>query len=316
MEHLYTLVAKNKRSTFFLIFLVTLLFILVGYFIGRIYLSPFAGMTFAFLFSMVASLVSYYAGDSIVLTCMHAEEADKNQYKQLYDVVEEMCIAGGLPMPKVYVIQSTAANAFATGRNPQNASIAVTTGILGILNREELQGVIGHEMSHVKNHDTLYAVVIAVMVGAIAILCDSFWRYLMWGGRVRSRGKGSGQAQAIIFVIAMVLAILAPIAAKLIQLAMSRRREYLADEGSALLTRNPESLARALEKIAGDHDPLDVANRGVQHLFIVNPLNTFSGSTEWLTDLLSTHPPIKERIRILRSLTHTYSPANAKAQNG
>ncbi|OHB71260.1 MAG: hypothetical protein A2W23_01790 [Planctomycetes bacterium RBG_16_43_13] len=307
VPHLYQLISKNKRYSFLLIMLITALFVAVGYFIGAAYANPFIGIFFAFAVSLVMALTSYFAGDSIVLGLMGAEEADRAEYPQLYNVVEEMKIASGLPMPKVYVIHSAASNAFATGRNPKNASIAVTTGILELLKRDELQAVIGHEMSHIRNYDTLYAVIMGIMVGAIAIACDSFWRMLRWGRLGgRSRGRGAGQAQAVILLIAIILAILAPIAAKIIQFAMSRRREYLADNGSAELTRNPEALASALEKIAGDPDPLDVANRGVQHLFIINPLHTYSGDTQWLVGLFSTHPPVMERVRILKGLAHTY----------
>lgn len=303
MTHLYDQIARNRRLTFVLIVGVTALLIVTGYFLGAALGNRFAGMAIAFLVSVILSLVSYFTGDQIVLSTMGAKEADRTEHKALYNIVEEMCIAGGMPLPKVYVIESPASNAFATGRNPRCASIAVTTGIMEILNREELQAVIGHEMSHVRNRDTLYAVMMGIMVGAIAIMCDAYWRMLRYS-RYAGRGKKAAQAQAVVYLIAMILAILAPICAQIIQFAMSRRREYLADEGSVELTRNPEALASALEKISGDPDPLDVANRGTQHLFIINPLTPASHAVSGLSGLFSTHPPIRERIRILRQMAH------------
>lgn len=304
--HLYEQIARNRRYSWLLIFLMTSLLVVVGYFIGSVWWNPLFGAVVALFISMILASLSYFSGDKIVLELMGSQIADQIAYRTLHDVVEEMAIAAGLPKPNVYVIESKAANAFATGRDPQHASVAVTTGLLEILNREELQGVIGHEMSHVRNYDTLYAILMAVMVGAIVILCDSLWRSLRWGGlRSSSRSKQDGGATAIIVVIALVLSILAPIFASIIQFAMSRKREYLADSGSAELTRNPLALANALGKISGDPDPLDIANRGTQHLFIVNPLSTYSGTTEWVVGLFSTHPPIEDRIKILRELAHS-----------
>lgn len=304
--HLYEQIARNKRYSWLLIFLMTSLLVVVGYFIGSVWWNPLFGAVVALFVSMILASLSYFSGDKIVLELMGSQIADPIEHRTLHNVVEEMVIAAGLPKPNVYVIESKAANAFATGRDPQHASVAVTTGLLEILNREELQGVIGHETSHIRNYDTLYAILMAVMVGAIVILCDSLWRSLRWGGlRSSSRSKQDGGATAIIVVIALVLSILAPIFASVIQFAMSRKREYLADNGSAELTRNPLALADALEKIKGDPDPLDIANRGTQHLFIVNPLNTYSGTTEWAVGLFSTHPPIEDRIKILRELAHS-----------
>lgn len=301
--HLYELAAKNKRLSIFLIFLIALLLGTVGFFIGGFFGSPMIATLIAVGFSLFMALVAYYSGDEIVMGLMGGVEADPQLFRQLHNVVEEMSLAAGLPKPKVYVIYSDASNAFATGRDPEHASIAATTGLIENLNREELQGVIGHEISHIRHFDTRYSIMMAVMVGGIVLLCDAFWRAVRWGGLRRSSNKKEGGSLTAVFlVIAIVLAILAPIFAKIIQFAMSRRREYLADNGSAELTRNPIGLAKALEKIAGDPDPLDVSNRGTQHLFIVNPLNTYSGANEWATGLFSTHPPIKERVRILKEL--------------
>jgi heat shock protein HtpX len=205
-------------------------------------------------------------------------------------------------MPKVYLIDDTAPNAFATGRDPKHASVAITTGLLQKLDREELQGVIGHELSHVRNFDIRFTLVVGVMVGAIAMLADFFLRFTFWGGagrRGRSR-EGGGGAQLIVFVIAIVLAILAPIIARLVQLAVSRQREFLADASSIELTRNPYGLERALAKISGDPEVLEVANRGTQHMYFTNPIKKFEARS---AGLFSTHPPIVDRINRLRQLT-------------
>jgi heat shock protein HtpX len=218
------------------------------------------------------------------------------------NVVREMAIAANIPMPAVHVIDDTAPNAFATGRDPQHASIAITTGLLQKLDREELQGVIGHELSHVRNFDIRFTLIVGVMVGAIAILADFFLRFTFWGGgrRGRDRDGGGGGAQLIIFVIAIVLAILAPIIARLIQLAVSRQREYLADASAIELTRNPYGLERALAKISGDPEVLEVANRGTQHMYFTNPIKKFEARS---SGLWSTHPAIVDRINRLRELT-------------
>jgi heat shock protein HtpX len=217
------------------------------------------------------------------------------------NVVQEMAIAANIPMPAVYVIDDTAPNAFATGRDPKHASIAITTGLLEKLDREELQGVIGHELSHVRNFDIRFALIVGVMVGAIAILADFFLRFTFWGGGRRSSNReGGGAAQAIIFAIAIVLAILAPIIARFIQLAVSRQREYLADASAVELTRNPYGLERALAKISGDTEVLEVANRGTQHMYFTNPIKKFE---ERSSNLFSTHPAIVDRINRLRELT-------------
>jgi heat shock protein HtpX len=306
--NLYEQINRNKRRSWNLIALVILLLAVVGYLIGGAYGNPSLGIMVAVAVSLVSALISYYSGDQVVLGLMGAQPADPTEYRMLHNTVEEMAIAGGLPKPKVYVIHSGASNAFATGREPGRASIAVTTGLLELLNREELQGVIGHEMSHIRQFDTRYAILMAVLVGAVVILCDSFWRALRWG-RFKSR-KGA-QAAVLIFVFALLLSVIAPLFARIIQFAMSRTREFLADSGGAELTRNPVGLARALEKLSADPDPLDIANRGTQHLFIVNPLNTYSGST-WAVGLFSTHPPIKERVKILNDLAHVYHPQKEK----
>jgi heat shock protein HtpX len=213
-----------------------------------------------------------------------------------------MAIAAGVPMPRVYVIDDTAPNAFATGRDPQHASVAVTTGLLQKMDREELQGVLGHELSHVRNFDIRFALLVAVLVGSIALLADFFLRFTFWGGGRRRGGndRGGGGLAAIVFVIAIILAIIAPAIAALVQLAVSRQREYLADASSVELTRNPHGLERALAKIATDQEVLEVANRATAHLYFTNPIKKFEARA---SGMMSTHPPIVDRINRLRELT-------------
>ncbi|MBA2373546.1 MAG: M48 family metallopeptidase, partial [Chloroflexi bacterium] len=220
---------------------------------------------------------------------------------QLMNVVREMAIAANVPPPAVYVIDDSAPNAFATGRDPKHASIAITTGLLEKLDREELQGVIGHELSHVRNLDIRFSLIVGVMVGVIAILADFFLRFTFWGGGRRGRDReGGGGAQAIVMVVAIVLAVLAPLIARFIQLAVSRQREYLADASAIDLTRNPYGLERALAKISGDPEVLEAANRGTQHMYFTNPIKKFE---ERSSNMFSTHPSIVDRINRLRQLT-------------
>lgn len=293
-ENIYNRIGKNQRDTAFLIFLITTLIVLFGYVLGRAYGNPAFGVGIALIFAIVEGLISFFAGDDILLAVSGAKEIQKSDNPVLFDVVQEMAIAGGLPMPRVFIIEDDSPNAFATGRDPQHAVVAATTGILEKLNREELQGVIGHEMSHVRDHDILYATIIGVMVGSIALLADFFW----WAPRSRDE---EGNSNAIFAVIGIVLSILAPLIAMIIQMAVSRQREYLADEEGAMLTRNPLGLASALEKISSDPQPLQAANRATQHLYIVNPLRQ---ADEDKPSLFDTHPPTSERIRILREMAH------------
>jgi heat shock protein HtpX len=224
---------------------------------------------------------------------------------QLHNVVQELAVAAGVPMPRVYLIDDTAPNAFATGRDPEHASVAITTGLLQKLDREELQGVMAHELSHVRNFDIRFSLIVGVLVGSIALLADFFLRFTFWGGagrrgRRESSDSGAGGIQVLILIIAIVLAILAPIISRLVQLAVSRQREYLADASGVELTRNPVGLERALAKITLDTEPLEVANRATQHLYFDNPIKAASSTTR---GLLSTHPPALERINRLRKLT-------------
>src|SRR5262245_31924122 len=248
---------------------------------------------------------SYFSGDTLVLAASGAKEVDPQAAPQLMNVVNEIAIAANVPMPKVYIIDDTAPNAFATGRDPAHASVAITTGLLEKLDREELQGVMAHELSHVRNYDIRFALLVGVLVGSIALLADFFLRFTFWGGVGRSRRGGddrggSGGLQAVFFVIAIVLAILAPIASRLVQLAVNRPREYPADASSVGLTRNPYGLERALAKISADQEVLEVANRATQHMYFTNPIKKFEERSK---GLFSTHPATVDRINRLRELT-------------
>lgn len=298
-------ILHNKRLTFLIIFLFSLFIIGLGFVFGYALWGSWevglVAVAIALVISIIMSLSTYYGGKSIVLAASHAKKVDGRYNKQLHNVLEEMSIASGLPMPELYVINDSAPNAFATGRDPQHSAVAVTTGLLDKLDRDELTGVIAHEMSHIKNFDIRYMMLMGVLVGLVALLSDFMLRSFFWGGgRRRSRDSGGGGGLGIILVIlAVVLAILAPVISKLIQLAVSRKREYLADASAAQFTRFPEGLARALLKISGDAEVLEVANRATQHLYIVNPIKSFEARAK---TLFSTHPPIAERVRRLRSM--------------
>ena len=305
-ETFYSQIAANKRNSFLLTLVIVVLFALLGFSIGY----AIGGEVTSAIFVMVIALVvggllsagSFFSGDSLVLAASSAKEVDAQAAPQLLNVVQELALAANVPMPKVYIIDDTAPNAFATGRDPQHASVAITSGLLEKLDREELQGVIGHELSHVRNYDIRFALLVGVMVGSIALLADFFLRFTFWGGGRRSNNRegGSNGLQAVMFVVAIVLAILAPIATRLVQLAVNRQREYLADASSVQLTRNPHGLERALAKISEDQEVLEVANRATQHMYITNPIKKFE---ERSSGLFSTHPPTLDRINRLRELT-------------
>jgi len=246
--------------------------------------------------------VGYYASDKIVLTISRARPATKDEFPYLYNVVEGLAIAAGLPAPRCYVIDDTAPNAFAAGRKPETAVICVTTGILEKLNRLELEGVIAHEMSHIKNFDVRLQTLVVVMAGIVALLSDWMLRSFMWGGGRRRGGRsrsGSGGAGGILILVGLALAVLSPFIATIIQLAVSRKREFLADASGAMLTRYPAGLASALRKISADTEPLEAANKATAHLYIVNPLKNIKGG---VNKLFSTHPPIEERIAALEKM--------------
>ena len=301
---MYDLIAANKRNSWVLILLMSGLVVALGVSIGAAAAqSPYGGLVIALGVAVVMFLISWYGGGDLIMMVSGARKIAHGDNPQLDNVVEEMSIAAGIPKPEIYIIDDTAPNAFATGRDPNHAAVAITTGLLQKLDRDELQGVMAHEMSHVRNFDIRYAMLMAVMVGTIALIADFFLRITFYGRGSRRRsseGRGGGGAQAILFLIAIVLAILAPIVGKIIQLAMSRQREFLADASAAELTRYPEGLARALEKIAKDPEPLEAANRATQHLYIVNPLKKAPGTR---SSIWSTHPAIENRIARLRAMT-------------
>ena len=319
--YLWDEIRRNKRRSYVLMFLTGLLLTATGGTFGA-YCGREAGaalgLALAFGLTVILWLVSYYGGGSLMLSASSARRIEKADHPRLFNVVEEMSIAAGTPPPAVYIIEDSAPNAFATGRDPAHSAVAITTGLLDKLDRDELQGVMAHELSHVRNYDIRFATMMAVMVGSVALMCDAFRRMAFYGGgRGRrsssggGRGRGGGGAQAIIMLLALVLAILAPIFAKLLQLAMSRRREYLADASAAELTRFPEGLARALDKISGDQEVLEVANRATAHLYIVNPIKSFEARA---AGLFSTHPATDERVRILREMSHNFEPRPASDQ--
>jgi heat shock protein HtpX len=297
-------IAVNRRNSLFLIVCFLAFVTVFGYVIGYAWIGDPVGALFglalAFVVGIISGLATYYGGDRIVLAASRAKEVTHEDAPVLFNVVEEMAIAGGLPMPKVYIIEDSAPNAFATGRDPEHASVTVTSGLLNKLNRDELQGVIAHEMSHVGNYDIRYAMLVGILVGMTVLISDFFLRGLWFGGgRGGRREGGGGNIQLIMLIIAIVLAILAPLFARLLQLSISRQREYLADATAVQLTRNPKGLADALQKISGDREVLEVANRATAHLYIVNPIKRFEKRSK---GLFSTHPPMEERIKVLRAM--------------
>jgi len=295
---------RNVRMTTLLFALLLAVFLLLGAVIGGSYGNLGKGIALVAVLFAILGGTAYFSGSGIVLSLHDAAEADPERHRQLLNVVEEMRIAAGVPMPKVYVMPSAGMNAFAAGRRPEEACVAVTQGLLERLNREELQGVIAHELGHVKSRDTLYNICAAVLVGAVALLADLFLRgtFFGYGRRTRPLGgeKGSGgRSNAAYIVLGILLALLAPLAAKILQMSISRQREYHADAASAEFTRNPLGLASALEKISLGGSAVPGENRGTQHLFIVNPLKEFDLDAK---ALMSTHPPTELRIRRLRSM--------------
>jgi len=296
--------ANQRRAAVLVVVMAALLFA-IGYALGELF-EPGAGpvgLGVAFVIWVAMTLVAYAAGDQVFLSLAGARKIAKADHPVLYNVVEEMAIAASLPrVPDVYIIDDQAPNAFATGRSPTTASVAVTAGLLETMSRDELQGVIAHELGHVTNRDVLYMLFVGIMMGTIVMLADVGIRVMFYGGggrRRTSRSSGGGQGQAIVMIVALLLVVLAPVLAQLIYLALSRRREYLADACSALTTRNPGGLASALEKLQRSTAKLAAANRATAPMYIVNPLAV---SEHGLADLTSTHPPISQRIKILRAM--------------
>lgn len=296
MATLYTEAEKNTRLTW--IYITGFLAFVIG--VGYVFAGAMGNSAIlygAVIFSVLMSFGSYWWSDKIVLKMSGAKEVTHDNARELYHIVENLCITAGLPVPRIYIIEDSAPNAFATGRDPEHGVICVTTGLLDKLEKTELEGVLAHELSHIGNRDILLSTVIVVLVGFIALLADWFRSWTFWGGGRRKSDGENNQLQMILFILAIVFSILAPIAAMLMQMAISRKREFLADADGALLTRYPEGLARALEKISSDSEPLEAANRATAHLYIINP---FKGKKA--AKLFMTHPPIDERIKALRGM--------------
>lgn len=296
MATLWTHKESNIRKTWFLITAFLLLVSTMGWAFGQLYANQ-AIFVFALGLSIIMSVSSYWWSDKIVIATTRAKPAPEAEYRDFHNVVENLAITAGLPKPRIYIVDSPQPNAFATGRNPKRAVVAATTGLLNVMDRSELEGVIAHEMSHIGNRDMLVSTVVVVLVGVIQLLSDIMMRSMFYG---RSRDRNG--TPAIFMLIAIALAILAPIAGLLMQLAVSRRREYLADASGALLTRYPEGLARALEKLAKDHTPMRQANHATAHLWLDDPYQGKEKKTSFITKLFMTHPPIEDRIAKLRGL--------------
>ncbi len=295
---LYNNSDKNKRKTWFLFTGFLVFAMIVGY-VFSVAMENSMILYIVVGFSIISSFIAYWFSDKIVLKMSNAKELKFEENKELYRLVENLCISSGLPLPKIYIINDPAPNAFATGRNPKNAVIAVTTGLLERLDRSELEGVIAHELSHIKNYDILLATLVTVLVGMIVLLADWFsrWAFFSGGGRSRDNNKGG----AVIIIVAIVFAILAPFFAYMMQFAISRKREFLADADGALMTRYPEGLARALEKISSDPHKLKTVNRATAHLYIASPLKEKKKSG-FLAKAFMTHPPVEDRIKALRGI--------------
>lgn len=297
MATLYTHQAANVRKTWFLMAVFFVVVIAIGYFLNWYYNDPFI-MYGAIGFALFMNVASYWWSDKLVVSMTGAKPADPREHRELINVVENLAITAGLPMPKVYVVEDAAPNAFATGRDPKHAVVAATTGLLAILDRSELEGVMAHELSHVGNRDMLVSTVAVVLAGFVAIVADLFMRSMMWSG-----GDRDNKAGALFLILGIVGIILAPIAAQLIQMAISRKREYLADATGALLTRYPEGLASALEKISRYNRPMRRANNATAHLFIADPFGDDKRTLgQKISNLFQTHPPAADRIRILREM--------------
>lgn len=297
MTNLYQHKDSNIRKTWLLVTVFLLFIIGFGWIISYAYQAPEI-LYFAVFLSIGMNLFAYWQSDKIALAMSRAKPIPREGNEYVYRMVENLCITAGLPMPKIYLIDSPQINAFATGRNPQHAAVAVTTGAIKKLQNEELEGVLAHELSHIGNRDILISTIVVVMAGLIAIISDIILRSTFYGSFGRRDDRGGG---GVILVIGLLAAILAPIAAMLIRLAVSRKREFLADASGALLTRYPEGLARALEKISYDATPMRHAHNGTAHLFISSPLKGKT-ATNWFAKLFSTHPPLEERIKILRGM--------------
>ncbi len=297
MPNFYDQIGANKTKSYVLLVLFIFIIILLGGLLGEVFLGDYTfGIVLAFIFGIIYSLIGYYNGQNMITSVSKAKEIQKKDDPYLWNTVEGLSIAAGIPMPKVYMIEEESMNAFATGRDPQHSLVCVTSGLRKRMNRQELEGVLAHELSHIKNYDIRIMMLTTVLIGVVVLLSDFMLRSFLWGGGRRREGNGG----AILIVVALVLAILAPIIAQLMRLAISRKREFLADANGALLTRYPPGLASALKKIRDDHDTLvDSANKATAHLYIENPMRKTKGA---VNRLFSTHPDINERIRRLEKM--------------
>jgi len=292
---LYSQIFNNKARSFFILAIFVTVFVGFFYMVGLYVGSPSTYLIIGFLFSATTGFASYYWSDKIVLMTSKAKLADRRKYFDFYTSVENLSLASGIAMPKVYVIDDPSPNAFATGRNPKNAVICATTGLLNLLDRSDIEGVVAHELSHIKNYDILLSSIVAVLVGTIALAADSIMRSMWWGSRDRNNNRS--QLFYVFFILALIIT---PVAATLIQLSISRKREFLADAGGVLITRNSKGLISALKKIAAYPHPLRNTSPSISHLFISDPLK--KRPISWFNNLFSTHPPVEERIKILESL--------------
>lgn len=302
MLNVYEQVDANKRKSVLVMVLFTLFIVGVAWVFGEASGYGLSFVGWALVISGIMSWGSYYYSDKIILTLSRARPADRKRDFQFYTVTENLAMAAHLPKPRLYVIDDSAPNAFATGRDPEHAVICATTGLLSKLDRTELEGVISHELSHVGNYDIRLMAIVSILVGLVTLLADWFLRSTLWG-RGRSDDRDNNQLQMIFFAVGMVLALLSPLIAQLIQLAISRRREFLADASGVKLTRFPDGLARALAKISADKEPLEAANKATAHLYITNPLKNTHGSVGMFANLFNTHPSVKERIAALKQMS-------------
>lgn len=297
MSTIWTHRDSNIRKTWILITIFLVIITTVGWVFSRVYANP-AIFAFAFILSILMSVFSYWFSDKIVIATTGARPLPEKEAPELHNIIENLAITAGIPKPRVYIVDSPQPNAFATGRNPERAIVAVTSGILKIMNRTELEGVLAHEMSHIGNRDMLVSTVVVVLVGVVQLLADIFLRSLRWGSGDRNR-----QVHPVFLLIGVLLALLAPVAAVLIQLAVSRKREFLADASGVLLTRYPDGLASALDKLARDNTPMIQANHATAHLWLDDPYQGKKNTVSWFAKLFMTHPPIEERIKRLREMS-------------
>ena len=300
---MYNQIDQNKSNTRILMYLFIFFFTIIGYVFGLIWTGSDEGaiglMGIFGIIAIIYAMISYYASGKIALSITGAKLIKKSDNPTLYRTVENLSIAAGVPTPKIYLIDDTALNAFATGRDPKHASVAITSGLLSQLDKVELEGVMAHELSHVQNYDIRLQSITVALVGLIALVSDVFLRNLYYSGNRRNRSSGKGAG--ILIIVGIILAVLSPIIAKLMHLAISRQREYLADASGALITRFPEGLARALEKIKADKEPLEAANKATAHMYIENPLRNEKGM-KWMNKMFATHPNVDDRIKRLRGM--------------